>query len=349
MVRFLKMRERIFHFVGRHEIYVMAAVRFVIAFAAFSLINSTTGYMNVLSDYPIALIFALLCSFLPAGLMVFLGAVLILLQFYALSPILCLITAMIFIILFCLYLRFSDRKGLYAVLTPVLSAFGIPYVMPVASGFFGEPYAVISAVCGEVAFFILKHVNASSALFTSSDETGGTSATITLAVTEILTDQEMYIYLAAFVIAAVAVYCVRRLPVDYAHIASAAVGIALQLIIIGGGEVYLGNIQALIRVLIGCAVSLAISFGIVLMTRSLDYSRVERVQFEDDDYYYYVKAVPKAFVKPADRQVKHIHSKHSRSRKNQKGRRTRTDAGQRQQEETLEEQVMREFGERDSS
>ncbi len=157
----------------------------------------------------------------------------------------------------------------------------------------------------------------------------------------------MYIYLAAFAAAAVAVYCVRKLPVDYSHVASAAVGIALQLIIIGSGEVFLGNILALIRVLIGCVVSLAISLFIVLMTRSLDYSRVERVQFEDDDYYYYVKAVPKTFVKPADRQVKHIHSKHSRNRKNQRGRRTRTDAGQRHPEETLEEQVMREFGERE--
>lgn len=26
---------------------------------------------------------------------------------------------------------------------------------------------------------------------------------------------------------------------------------------------------------------------------NLDYSRTERVQFEDDEYYYYVKAVPK--------------------------------------------------------
>ncbi len=347
MVRFLKIRERFFRFVGRYEMYVMAAVRFVIAFAAFSLINSTTGYMKVLSDYPIALIFALLCSFLPAGLMVFLGAVLILLQFYALSPVLCLVTAMIFIILFCLYLRFSDRKALYAVLTPLLSAFGIPYVMPVASGFFGQPYAVISAICGEVAYFILKHVNASSALFTASGETGDASGSITLAVTEILTDQEMYIYLAAFAVAAVAVYCIQKLPVDYAHLASVAVGIVIQLIMIGGGEIFLGNTQALIRVLIGCVVSLAISFFIVLMTRSLDYSRAERVQFEDDEYYYYVKAVPKALVKPADRQVKHIHSKHSRGRKNQKGRRSQTDIGQRRPQETLEEQVMREFGERD--
>jgi len=38
--------------------------------------------------------------------------------------------------------------------------------------------------------------------------------------------------------------------------------------------------------------------------RNLDYNRIERVQFEDDEYYYYVKAVPKktlATVRKANR------------------------------------------------
>ncbi len=327
MVQLLKVRERFFRFVGRYEFYVMAVVRFVIAFAAFSLINSSTGYMEVLSDYPIALVFALISSFLPAGMMMFLGAVLILLQFYALSAQLCLITALIFVVLFCVYFRFSDRKGLFTVLTPVLSVFGIPYVMPVASGLFAEPYAVVSVICGEVAYFILKRVNAGSALFAASGEADATG-TVTFAVTEILADREMYLYLAAFAIAAVAVCCVRRLPVDYAHMASVVVGTVIQFVIIGGGEIFFGNTQALIRILIGCVVSLVIMLFLAFMMRSLDYSRVERVQFEDDEYYYYVKAVPKASVGPEDRQVKQIHSGRNRNKKNPRGRKAKPEDSQ---------------------
>ena len=39
---------------------------------------------------------------------------------------------------------------------------------------------------------------------------------------------------------------------------------------------------------------------------SVDYSRTENVQFEDDEYYYYVKAVPKVGVQMPEKQVKHI-------------------------------------------
>ena len=37
---------------------------------------------------------------------------------------------------------------------------------------------------------------------------------------------------------------------------------------------------------------------------NLDYTRVEQVQFEDDNYYYYVKAVPKIMVQAQQKSVK---------------------------------------------
>lgn len=314
MVQLLKIKEQFYQFVGQHEIFVMAAIRFVIAFAAFYFINSTTGYMKFLTDYPIALVLALLCSFLPAGLMVFLGAALILIQFYALSPELCLVAALIFIVLFCAYLRFSARKGLYAVLTPLAGLAGVQYAMPVASGLLGEPYTVISVVCGEVAYFLLKHVRDSSALFSSVNQASGNSI-LTFAATEILTDREMYLYLSAFAAAAIVVYCVRRLAVDHAHVIAIVIGIVLQLGVISVGEIWLGNTAAIVRVIVGCVVSLFIAMAVNFMSCSLDYSRVEHVQFEDEEYYYYVKAVPKASVPVQDKQVKQINTKRARTKK----------------------------------
>ena len=44
---------------------------------------------------------------------------------------------------------------------------------------------------------------------------------------------------------------------------------------------------------------------------AVDYSGTEYVQFEDDDYYYYVKAVPKLKVAKRDVKVKHINVKKS--------------------------------------
>lgn len=317
MVPLLKLKEQIFQFVGRFEIYVMAAIRFAIAFAAFTMISRHVGFMEALKDYPIPLILALLSSFLPAGMMIFLGAVLILANFYALSLELCVITALLFLILFCLYLRFSVRQGLYVVLTPLLGTLGVPYVMPGAAGLLGKPYTAVPVVCGTVVYFLLRNVEKNAALFTAGEGINRRNV-VTLAVTQIFGDREMYLYLGAFAIATIAVFCVCRLRADRARTIAVVLGAVIQLVIICAGEIYFGNVDAVFGVTVGCVVSAFILLGVDFMSMSLDYSRVEYTQFEDDEYYYYVKAVPKSYVPAADKQVKRINARRIRGRKSTK-------------------------------
>ena len=52
----------------------------------------------------------------------------------------------------------------------------------------------------------------------------------------------------------------------------------------------------------------AIFAGVVIqfIFMNLDYARTENVQFEDDEYYYYVKAVPKKMIAKEEKVVKHF-------------------------------------------
>lgn len=308
MVQLLKIKEHIYRFIGKYEIYTIAVFRFLVAFAAFTLINQKIGYMDLLKEYPIPLLFALLCSFLPSGMMLFLGAVLILLNCYALSLELCGIVALIFVILFCIYFRFSRKKGMYAVLTPVLGVAGIPYVVPVASGLLSRVYAVVSVVCGEMVFFLLKNINENAALFSAKDGITKKSV-VTLAVTEIFTDKEMYIFLGGFAAAAIVVSCIRKLTVDHGRTIAAVIGIAVEMGIICSGEIYIGESGRIVKVIAGCIISLLIVLVLDFMTLSVDYSRVEHTQFEDDEYYYYVKAIPKVAMTTPEKTVKKINER----------------------------------------
>ena len=47
---------------------------------------------------------------------------------------------------------------------------------------------------------------------------------------------------------------------------------------------------------------------IQLFRFNVDYARTEKVQFEDDEYYYYVKAVPKVTLSEPEKKVKKINS-----------------------------------------
>ena len=63
---------------------------------------------------------------------------------------------------------------------------------------------------------------------------------------------------------------------------------------------------------------LGIVVGLVLelIFFSMDYSRTENIQFEDDEYYYYVKAVPKVGVSAPEKEVKRITGRKSQEDKN---------------------------------
>ena len=62
----------------------------------------------------------------------------------------------------------------------------------------------------------------------------------------------------------------------------------------------------ILGIIMGTVIAAFISLGIEFFAFNLDYSRTEKVQFEDDDYYYYVKAVPKVTLTAPDRRVKKI-------------------------------------------
>ena len=72
------------------------------------------------------------------------------------------------------------------------------------------------------------------------------------------------------------------------------------------GDMVLGISGKTITILVGSIISCVIAFVIQFLFFNLDYSRTERLQFEDDEYYYYVKAVPKMAVAVPEKRVKRI-------------------------------------------
>ena len=59
-----------------------------------------------------------------------------------------------------------------------------------------------------------------------------------------------------------------------------------------------------------------------VMFFAVDFRRTEYVQYEDDEYYYYVKAVPKINVANADVRIKHINAKKTKKTDDIRQRRT---------------------------
>lgn len=324
MTKLLEMKDKLMRFYGRYETYLYPVVKFALAFVLFQMINTSIGYMERISTLPVALVLALVCAILPTYAMVWLSALVVLLDMYALSLEVALTTLVLFTVIFLVYFRFAPKDGICAVLTPICFKLNIPYVMPLGCGLLRELYSVIAVVCGTIVYYFLDGIERNApALMSVADEEGeATASRFNISVGQLLGNKEMFLVIAIFVVAAIVVYLVRKLQVEHAWTLAIISGVLIELAGVFVGYLVLGITGRTLWLLIGSILSMLIGFVLQFLFMNLDYARTERVQFEDDDYYYYVRAVPKKMVASKEVTVKHFGNTGNMGRRIDRSKRT---------------------------
>ena len=319
MTTLLEIKEKLIRFYGKNEIYLLPVIKFVFALFTFLMINNSIGYMKFISRTPVALILALVCSVIPVNGTIVLAALVSLLDFYALSLEVCLVGLLLFAVIYFIYFRFAPKSGFNAILTPICFKLHIPYIVPVGTGLLSEAYSVVSVACGTVLYFFIRGVGENAnALGSAAEESDSSTSKIVIALNQLVGNKEMYLVLVIFVIAALMVYLIRRLDIEHAWTIALMSGILFEAIGLTAGYILLGISGRTVGVIAGSIASGLIAFLIEFLFFNLDYSRTEKLQFEDDEYYYFVKAIPKSLVTEKDKQIKRFNGKVERERLNKK-------------------------------
>ena len=311
MKTLLVAKQYIKNFIAKYEVYLKPLMKLILALASLMMINGKIGYMQRLDNLSIVLIVALMCSFMPMNFIVFVSAAFVVLHMYALSLECAAITLVVFLILFLLYLRFSPKDTLVVVLTPMTFALGIPYVMPLAMGLLGTPVSAVSVGCGVIVTYLINYI-ADSATTLSGMEAEEMSAKIRFVIDGFIDNKAMMLTIVAFAITIVLVYLIRRMSVDYAWTIAIGAGALADMMILLIGDFIFDTNVSILGLILGSIIAVLIAKLVEFFAFHVDYSRTEKVQFEDDEYYYYVKAVPKVTVATPSRTVKKINSSRKR-------------------------------------
>ncbi len=312
MTVLLEMRERIKLIYSKFEAFIVPVIKFLLAFIVLNTLNGSMGYMTKINDVKIVLIAALACSFLPVGLMALIGAVFSLMHMYALSMEVALVGLCMYLIMYLLFFRFSPKDSLVLVLTPLLFSFKIPYVVPIAVGLLCGPSSLVSVGCGIAVFYLLQTVIDSAAnIRTMGDEQ--ILEKVRMMVESILGNKAMLVMIAAFVLTVVVVYLIRRMSVDYSWTIAMVAGAMTNVVLLLIGDLLYDVNLSVGSVLLGSLLAIIVAKVLEFFRFCVDYSRTEKVQFEDDEYYYYVKAVPKMTVAVPTKTVKKINTQRNRT------------------------------------
>lgn len=324
MTQLIELREHIREWYGKYNRYIIPSVKFILALIIFLMINHNIGYMGALNHIYVAVGLAVLCAMLPINMTLFLSAGLIVLHLYALSVDVSIMALLLLLIMFFLYFRFSPKNGYYVALTPLAFSCQIPYVMPVATGLVKEPYSIISVIFGTILYYFLEGVRNNAALLSDTSVSDEKTSEFVIAINQLFGNKEMYLVIVTFILAMLVVYAIRRQVIDHAWKIAISAGVLTQFVILCTGYLILGIKGKILWLVIGSILAVFISMLIEFLFFNLDYSRTEKVQFEDDEYYYYVKAVPKVNLSSGEKTVQKIAGKEIKEKRIKNSLRNKT-------------------------
>lgn len=304
MTALLEFKQRMKGLYAKYEMYLLPLFKFILALVYFIWINTNMGYMKALNNVFIILILALICSILPSGMMIFAGFALMTGHCYALGIEVAGMMVVLILFMMILFLRFTTGKNIILVFTPLAFAFDLPVLLPVGCGLLSSALSALPAAGGVIIYYFVRFIRMQSQILQSSDME--ILDRLTLLTDGMMSNGEMWITVVAFVAVVLAVNLIRTRMFDYAwRIAIVAGGVIYVVIMLAGSFSFEISISVpsliiftVVAVLIGIVVEFFVFGG--------DYTRAERLEYEDDDYYYYVKAVPKALVATSERNIKKI-------------------------------------------
>lgn len=291
----LYIRQQLRRFYAEYSTYILMAAKTVTAVALFLMINQAFPYRAILDREIVILAIALLCSILPWNYMTVIACVWLLAQLSGFSLEITLFVLVLLLALAVLRYLMLPGCSLVLVLLPVLAAAKIPYMIPLIVGLTAGLSGFVSVGSGVVLYYVLLFVTKNQSYFTEA--AGHTLVErLLFLVKGFIDNREMLMLTVIFCMTAILVHLISRIDVKYAHIIAAVVGAVLmpltmmmseKVLHIGfgiGGEIW------------GSVLGLAVTLLVDWIRSGLVYARTESVQFEDDDYYYFVKAVPKIRV-----------------------------------------------------
>lgn len=307
MMTLLVLRARLRSFYQKYEIYLKPIIKFIVAMIVFQAINNSIGYDVRLKQLPIQMALSLLCAFTPSAILVLLVALVSIAHVYYISPILSIMIVVIFAIMYCLFLRFAPKHGVVIVAVPILYFLKIPYLIPILLGLFATPLAIIPTACGLIVYHLLKVIQDATAIQINVSIEDSLQL-YTYVVDSLMGNKQLLMSIVIFALTIIVTYLVRKMSFDYSHEIAAAVGGVVCIIGFLIADLKLDLTSQIGSMLLGTIVSIIIATLVEFFYLALNYTRVERVQFEDEDYFYYVKAVPKINVTEPQVNVKRFNT-----------------------------------------
>jgi len=304
----LELKETIRKVYSRYSRIIIPIIRFVIALLSFLMLNANIGYMAKIKSFWIALLLSVLCAFLPSWFTILVLSIFMLLHLYAISAEFMIISLCIILVMYLVFFRFSSKYGYLLIATVLLCWIKLPAAIPVVAALGFGMVTIVPVSFGIVIFYIIETASSYEAAITNASVSDSVQQ-ISYIAESFINNKNVTVMILAFAVTILVVSCIKKLSINNSWLYAIIVGTVVEfLFLIIGILVFDAKINIVIT-LVGALLGVAAGYLCKMLLFNVDFKRTEYVQYEDDDYYYYVKAVPKITISNTDVKVKQINAR----------------------------------------
>lgn len=297
-------RERLILFYKRQEYLLGPLLRFAVSLTLLLLLRTHLGQNGpsgaALNSILLNVILALVCSMLPDGFAAAVVAMVAGWDLYRLSLEAAALYAVLVLLCLLLYFRFSPKDVMVLLMMPIAYALNLHYAVPVIAGLLFSPGTAVPVFFGLIFVRYVLLVEESLPVIGAAARDAMTGERLIrnfrFLIDGMMNGKTMIILAAVLAVTAVIVCLLRHMIIPNAWTIAITAGSVLELLLLLVGNMRYDTDLDMKTVLAGIVISFLLAQIFRFFVFNVDYLRIESTQFEDEDYYYYVKAVPKVMV-----------------------------------------------------
>lgn len=308
MTLLLEMKEFITEYYKRFEKIINPLGKFVFCLVVLLRLNSFLGFNPMFGKFIVNLGLAVLGTFIPGSWFVLILMGIIAGQFMSSSIEAALLLTVAMLVVYLLFARIFPKMANFIILVPLCFGLKLGYVIPLAAGLFFGPSTIVAIATGVMVYRFADYLPGlmdvkSESLYDMPQTIMGMYDYL---MTSISGDRTMMLMVAIFAIVIVITHMMSRLEHDFVWYMAIGAGAIVNILGFILGTLVLGADVSIMGVLLGTIMAAILVSLAQFLRFSLDYARPERTQFEDEDYYYFVKAIPKIKIAKAEKAIRKI-------------------------------------------
>ena len=305
MAGLIQVRDAIRNFLRRFDEIITPIFCFIAAWFMFWSINKLYGYSELFERGIVVFLLSVICALVSAPVAVLLGSIVIIFNCFFVAKSIGIIAALVFLIIYCMYMRMFPDCAWILFFVPIMYIFKMTYAIPLIVAIFAGASGMVPAAIGVFLYKFAIAVNDLSGMLTTAVKKDDVDVYSYL-IDNVLKNKEMILTGVVFAIVILLTFFIYRLPFDYSWYVAIGAGGLINVLAFMIVSVMMDMQISFGSVIFGSFIGIIVTVIVQVCKRLVDYSRKEVVQFEDDDYYYYVKAIPKYGVSEKKKTVKKI-------------------------------------------